>query len=441
MSDFGTQIRDYLDLTAAPVETERVAHAPDGDRRSTRLVPGWAPAVASAVAILLAIGIPAAFFWRGDGGDVALESPAPATSIQTSTTVESAGIDSVSTTVAPLVITDGTWARHEVVVGAGDLVSTPLGLAAGGPGGVWFSDDGVAWVQRLELPTGQEKGQVEPWGRVDKLIVFGDRVVAVGTRTDVNELEEEIVAWTTADGIQWSEAVLHTSTMPAGVYVGALFADTAELILAGYEYSEAAEESEAPSGTSIWKSTDGETWAYTPIDETGLAGVSFTDMARLDDGYLTVAEDGSVWASGDGVAWSPVPGTAGALGGLYPRAGFADVAGELLVIGQPDIMTGGELAIWATTNGVSWEQVQANPDSFAQGVGVLDVSSGGYGLVVSGAADPGAEVWASVDGRDWMLIPDPDGLHNDVDIWQLAQAGNSIVAVGSGAVGVWTPAD
>jgi hypothetical protein len=225
------------------------------------------------------------------------------------------------------------------------------------------------------------------------------------------------------------------------VYVGALFADTAELILAGYEYSEAAEESEAPSGTSIWKSTDGETWAYTPIDETGLAGVSFTDMARLDDGYLTVAEDGSVWASGDGVAWSPVPGTAGALGGLYPQAGFADVAGELLVIGQPDIMTGGELAIWATTNGVSWEQVQANPDSFAQGVGVLDVSSGGYGLVVSGAADSGAEVWASVDGRDWMLIPDPDGLHNDVDIWQLAQAGNSIVAVGSGAVGVWTPAD
>jgi len=156
MSDLKTQLRQYLDETAPPVEHEDVIRrievgSATPAKRTTFQIPGWLYAVAAAAAVMLLIGGLAWLIGPGPAVDPA-DTVVPTTlagTVVPSTLAESAPTTEVVSSGEFVV----TWTRAQWDEGEGprlfDIVAAPsllLGTDDLDLGGrLWRSSDGVNW--------------------------------------------------------------------------------------------------------------------------------------------------------------------------------------------------------------------------------------------------------------------------------------------------------
>jgi hypothetical protein len=239
------------------------------------------------------------------------------------------------------------------------------------------------------------------------------------------------VAWTSADGEEWSLHRLGDTeyTFPVGLAVGA----DRTIVAVG----------RSGPVPIAWTSTDGVTWTAHGVPILGKDGVAerMTTVVAVPDGFLaggsvgpeTLGRHARFWHSTDGVAWTPVADDAGAFDDAevlsIVRAGPGFVA--VGPTGEAFKPTGS--VAWTSPDGEHWTRIDA-PD-LRSGRAVALVAGPDGGLVAVGAAldERAAMAWTSPDGRTWTQAADePSRRHpggyirmNDVTL-----AGDTFVAVG-----------
>jgi hypothetical protein len=315
--------------------------------------------------------------------------------------------------------TPGAWER--VVVDAGpseggvtSLAASPRGLlAATGEGNasrLYFSADGREWTR---VPADQH-GPVGHNGAA--LVAMDQRFLLVGNA---------VLAST--DGLSWRR-IADASTNPdlsAGTPIAAAVAGPGVVAVG--------------SDNKAWYSTDGIDWALAAVppapgepallvrslDRTQtqgaveMLGVAVSGRNLVAWGSSTwIHDDNSatfvpvLWASTDGVSWENVP---------VPQS-----TRYAIVAGGPNgfvIEDGG--AVWLSADGRSWERVAEdafgpsrwptlqNDDGFGVEMYLSSIAAGAAGYVAVGAdgvcllACSSAEtvIWTSPDGRSWSRLP------------------------------------
>jgi hypothetical protein len=295
---------------------------------------------------------------------------------------------------------DGRWRRATVEAPAAyclhQVVSTPYGLFAAGTPGLAdpatypshyvgpllrSSDGGETWTG-VALDPGADGLRVQ----VPVVGVLADRVVAVTTRTTVDDLRTATL-WTTADGDTWTRV-----------------------------------------GTDDWPRT-GPGLGTDPARVFDDAEI--TDMAPVDGRLVAVGfsvswgVEGRAWASGDGLEWDV---------GVFPGrddCGLVDIVGTSGgVVGAGWCLHGPGLA--QSADGTTWRwgsQAPAEEGSFThvQAVQVL-----GDRLLVAGWSADGSS--AGGTPRQWLVTPDgswhrvdrliaPFAVVDGVGFWPRAGAG------------------
>jgi hypothetical protein len=130
--------------------------------------------------------------------------------------------------------------------------------------------------------------------------------------------------------------------------------------------------------------------------------------------------------------------------------------GGFIVVGSSGGDFGRDAAVWFSADGLEWSRV-IDPDGLAaEGWQTLSaVVAGGPGLVAVGTSAPGvhkddAAVWTSIDGLDWIRVPDEAGVFTGAGDYQMVDVvvgGPGVVTVGSvssldgGIAAVWTSPD
>lgn len=410
MSDLGTQIRDYLDLTAPAVETERIAQAPDGDGHSTRLVPSWVVAAGFAAAVLLVIGIPAAFFLRGDSGDVAgtdaptptaavtATTPSPATN-QAPTAIEAPPPTRISAPAAPAI----AWQRIDL-----DEPAEAASIVAGGPGylrggtvcetvdfvvcarqrpAIWASTDALAW-QRVadETFTGVNGG-------ISDIAVGPAGFVAVGIGRRTDDAFDRGLVWRSLDGVTWTAV-----PDDEGVFVGSGFAVVKSVSAGGPGYVAVGWENPGGKDTNavVWVSEDGTSWARI-ADPDLLGNPAESDYADLQgvvsgDGGL-VGWGSAVWVSADGTDWELGADLQLGLVTSSPESG--------ILIG---LTHSGE--VWRSSDGEQWIRLRETDGSLFDGGAVAAAWDAQTVLILGHAEDLSSPaVWTSIDSGDsWLRV-------------------------------------
>jgi hypothetical protein len=208
---------------------------------------------------------------------------------------------------------------------------------------------------------------------------------------------------------------------------------------------------------AVWTSVDGLTWSRVHDDGSVLGGPATQAMYGVTaggPGLVAVGEEtlsgsnrAAVWTSVDGLEWSRVPHDAAIFGGQGTRFTGGDHGMLDVTTGGPGLVAVGyggkpsnvDAAVWTSPDGLVWEAVPQDPDVFG-GEGdqrMISVVAGGPGLVAVGQSAPGgnldAAVWVSLDGLTWSRVPDSgDSLGGDG--WQnmlsVTVGGPGLVAVG-----------
>ena len=160
------------------------------------------------------------------------------------------------------------------------------------------------------------------------------------------------------------------------------------------------------TGTRIWRSGDGTSWAQVNSDGFGDPGNADPDAMSTFDGALYVAVTNftsgvEVWRTPDGTSWSQVnqdgfgdPDNGSALA-------MTEYLGALYAATANDV-TGTQ--VWRTSNGSSWTQV--NVSGFGSSLNMAGWAADGFGenLYVSTGTVIGSQVWRSEDGNDWFQV-------------------------------------
>lgn len=267
---------------------------------------------------------------------------------------------------------------------------------------VWSSSDGIAWTQ--ETPDGGFGSRFRHAAFVlnNRLWVFGGQAAASGV------LSPRASAWSTADGITWTQEALNTEA-DRSTYQGVVQEPTKVTLIAGIQrlYSD-----------GVYQSTDGNNWIeLSPYAQfsarIGARAVSF-------DGYLWLIggvtfESGAtneVWRSSDGLNWTRV----NPVGTTFPRRVSHRVLahnGRLWVIGgNEDASSGGSGAslndVWSSADGITWRNDTANAP-FSARLGHAAAVFNGRMWVIGGNDGVGStasyrnDVWSSSDGENWTL--------------------------------------
>ena len=172
---------------------------------------------------------------------------------------------------------------------------------------LWYSDDGMTWapVPDFELPTD---------ARVVSVVPNAPRFVVV-TNEPASEGQTRITAWPSEDRFHWNEDRIATLVGEATGLTGSDWAFPSQIGPYALVGSEVVDGTTQPRA---WTSPDGLSWSDAEISSssdsqpTGLVAVAAGRMGILDhpDGYarnhIAVA-NGAAWTSLDAIHWSPVP--------------------------------------------------------------------------------------------------------------------------------------
>jgi hypothetical protein len=190
-----------------------------------------------------------------------------------------------------------TWSRVRGDLGPGvieDVTTGGPGLVAVGNGkarrfhaAVWTSRDGLSWNRAPDDPVfkGARMELIRPGG--PGLVAFG------GGRAS------RYRAWFSSDGLTWEVAVHPEHYFPVWMIDVAAAGD--RLVAVGTKLRNTGED------VVIWTSADGMTWMNVPVDrEVFPDSSSFDGVTGGPDGFTIVGERLAEWTSADGLRWRRV---------------------------------------------------------------------------------------------------------------------------------------
>jgi hypothetical protein len=234
-----------------------------------------------------------------------------------------------------------------------ELISRPVGglLVVGYDGGethprAWLSDDATTWRPAADLPAAPD-GTFSHLGHV---VWTGAQYVAAGiSGTQGSDLVVTAV-WTSADGEAWRQVA------ELDGIVLELLAGGPGLVVVGTRNGDTHF-----NGAVAWSSTDGLTW--TEAEVPNATDAAMADVVAFDGGFIAAGArgderehlDAAVWQSNDGVEWTevePDPGLSGQAISELTVAGGRLVAGTSVQVRPPELWSA---AIWSSADGASWE--------------------------------------------------------------------------------------
>jgi len=277
-------------------------------------------------------------------------------------------------------------------------------------GVVWSSVDALRWTVT-----------VDPAFRgieLTDVAVAPSGFVALGVESPDGEHPTAVV-FGSDDGKQWRRLAPLPTT--GDTYPGSVAGSSAGVVVFG---------SDAVGAVAAWRSADGRTFERVAL--TGPAADGVIDPHATDGGFIALGtKDGApvLLRSTDGSSWAATP--------IDPRTD-ADasnvVAGRWGIVVQgivsPDCDATADSCIptdlgWWSVDGARWAVLPGGDDSpVVNGVSLL-VPAGDHGLL----AIDGANAWTSPDGWAWRPLPEPgDG---SIDIDDAVVRDDTIVAVGT----------
>jgi hypothetical protein len=292
---------------------------------------------------------------------------------------------------------------------------------------VWTSDDGIGWVGASAVVRAVPTAA----------LALPDGFVVLGKIGDGSELERAI-AWQSSDGRDWQGTPIDgLRTNPTGV--GLIGDRIATFAL------------RAPSGgepTLAWSSGNLMAWTSGRLGGGGFSNAA--GLAVLSDGTglafgrwsnepMDTAPfppgQAACWRSRDGRVWQRAADDPDLASALIVDAAQRD-GGAIVAVGQVWNPVGPPeqayaLAFWASSDGESWDRVEAPP---AVDPGLvpeqLVITPSGYLLLASpSAGGSNSLVAASADGRTWAAI-DPAVSFEGARANDLAVFGERLIAVG-----------
>jgi hypothetical protein len=222
-----------------------------------------------------------------------------------------------------------------------------------------------------------------------------------------------------------------------------------------YAYGSYPRDAEKGPQAAVWTSTDHVGWTRVS-DFPGIEGQepsvaeAVTDMTRGPDGFVAVGLVSGmdvvvprVWFSPDGRTWSLV--MPNAQGGCGRILGVSAGGSGYVAVGYscPDFATA-NTAVWTSSDGQKWEQVQI-PE--LQNASLTDVVQRGEQLIIVGQRADRAVSFVSTNGEDWTESNAQADLR-DAEMGSVIANGGSLLAIGrrgtstdAPSAAVWTSDD
>jgi hypothetical protein len=326
-----------------------------------------------------------------------------------------------------------------------DVASTPNGFIAVGFGGLdgedyfgrhqgiaWTSADGINWTQSADASL----RNVTPYN----VAVRGADYFMAGVLSTCPQLSEEECTdvaeagnaiWHSTDGVAW-QMLPQLPDMQYGLLD--------DLIVAAdklFVFGSSADENQT---TTIWQSSDGATWSSTTdlADLETISAMTFGNgvLAAFGTRYVPELEDvvltGASSADGNAFTAATVPDLTGAAidDVVYGTNGFVGVgyqSNEALEIGGTALFS---------ADGMTWTEATNSDDSWAgsglEFIGALP--AGGYvGIGFTPHEDDftlsDGTVWRSTDGTDWTSFAQLDGAFSQLMASTLGGPGMVVFAV------------
>ncbi|MFL5799303.1 MAG: protein kinase domain-containing protein [Actinomycetota bacterium] len=229
------------------------------------------------------------------------------------------------------------------------IISTSAGLVAvgwaSGPSdhdaSVWSSGAGKQWNRVTgDAFVGPPGSNQEMWGVTE----FSGGLIAVGS--DDRRGDPDAAFWLHS-GKGWSESPI--SPVPDDQVVKAVVAGGPGLIAVGSTGSGDSQDA------AIWTSANGRRWH--PVHGLALPGSQgLTGVIAYGSGFVAVGSDGpptqadvGVWTSNDGLTWKRSTGEDLTGPGLQFAHGVVDFRGKLVVVGNENLPSPGQAAVWIGT--------------------------------------------------------------------------------------------
>ena len=252
---------------------------------------------------------------------------------------------------------------------------------------IWSSTDGVIW----------SLAGIAPWeGRhAAGYAVHRDKMWIVGGDNNSGHYQNDV--WSSGDGVNW-ELVTNTAPWANRATHHTLVFDDKLWVMGGQEVWSASGE---VIYNDVYFSSDGVDWTqatphagWTPRGSI-IGSVVFQEKMWVIGGgtYDVRRYNNDVWASADGVSWEQVTASAAWDARIYHNVGvFAEKMWVLAGVTQSAAGLGGSNDVWYSSDGVVWTQLPDTPWAIRHAATVVNYGNGLW-LMAGSAQSLYDDVW------------------------------------------------
>jgi hypothetical protein len=291
------------------------------------------------------------------------------------------------------------------------------------------SGTGAAW-----LPTGP-LGSASTESVTGATVVPGNTIIAIGGTAASQVSQQPVFLEANAAG---SVRTVSLAGIPGGIVPEVAVNSTA--VADGQQIAVGS----ADGYPAVWRRASGGSW--TLVSSLSLAqslagaggGLSaLTSVTHGAAGWLAVGAPGPfIWTSANGTTWQTAAGGitqgltgVGAVAAASGPAGYV-IVGKLVAPGGACVAD-----VWWSPNLTSWTRAKDVNDATGSSQ-VLAVAASAHGFVSVGSHEGKPAVWATTNGTSWetIVLPVPAGasavLNSAATLEQVAITGNRVVALG-----------